>query len=659
MIMVLAVLYLQGPAHCAEPSKVLKLDEITVRGQSSAISPPPPSATIITGEDLKDEHFEKPLFILEKVPGVAIRDYAQGAVGSQIIMRGVQLGHLTGAAFFVDGVPLNESTSHGDGYVDLNSVIPEDIDYIEVIKGPSSALYGQFARAGVINIVTKRRGNFNLFKIGGGTWDRQRFAMSAGREEEGFSKVFAAEIYRREGATEHSEWLRGNFTGKLGYDFSDRLRGGLAVNFNKSDWDHPEYLTRAQWDAGDYWSTNPSMNNQGGGERTRYGASNNWTFDVTDDDFLNFMVYGYRSNLTRYRDQTATVNEEYHDRDIYGGSASYVWNSLIEGMKNTLTAGLDGQVELTHTINAQNPSRIRTAREIITVDGDSTLNTYSLYLQEQITPTETWRITLGGRYDHMDGELHNHLTARDTSMEDHNVFSPKGSLEFTPWTGYTFFSTYGEGFRLPNGFDKFTFPELKEETYVQYELGLKVTVIRNLDATLTGFMLDVENEIVTDVAANTKRNEGNTRRKGVELAVNYSPVRYLQLYCSPSYTEAKYREYINNGVDYSGSEVPSIPEWLFSFGAKWAPPQGFFAGVDYHYVGEGALESYASNFAGIRKKTIDYGVTDVQLGYKYKIYSLALDLTNVFDKRYPSYEAANSLRTGDPRGAFLTFSVSY
>jgi iron complex outermembrane recepter protein len=147
----------------SEPSKVLMLEDITVRERAETATAPAPSSTIIDREEIEGEYYEKPLYILQKVPGVVIHDYGQGAVASQFSMRGLRLGHNTGVAIFVDGVPINESTSHGDGYGDFNTLIPEDIDYIEVIKGPSSALYGQFARAGVVNIITKRSGNFGLF----------------------------------------------------------------------------------------------------------------------------------------------------------------------------------------------------------------------------------------------------------------------------------------------------------------------------------------------------------------------------------------------------------------------------------------------------------------------------------------------------------------
>jgi iron complex outermembrane receptor protein len=244
-------------------------------------------------------------------------------------------------------------------------------------------------------------------------------------------------------------------------------------------------------------------------------------------------------------------------------------------------------------------------------------------------------------------------------MEEYDIFSPKAGIEYMPLEGYTFFTTYGEGFRLPSGLDKFYYPDLTEETYKQYEAGVKLSAIKNLVATVTGFVLDVDNEIVTDAAEGTKVNQGETRRKGVELEMDYIPIRNLQFYGNVSYTDGEYKHYINNGVDYSGSGIELVSKWLYSFGARWRPSQGFYAGFDYRYVGDADKEAYAVDFTGTRRKTMDYWVADAQIGYRYNTYSLSLDVTNIFDERYPSYESASSYRTANPRGAFLTLSMSY
>lgn len=642
-------------AWASEPSKVLMMDEVVVTAEREKASAVSPSATVIGSEELQDKQLDKTLYVLQKVPGVVIQDYGQGAVASQFSMRGLRLGHNTGAAIFVDGVPINESTSHGDGYGDFNTIIPEDIEYIEVIKGPSSALYGQFARAGVVNIITKREGNFDSYKLGAGDFDKQRFTASVGRKHGDLSSVMAAEISRSEGATDRSAWSLCNAIGKMTYDINKDIKAGLTLNLHSTNWDHPEYLTRAQWDAGDYWSAKPL----GGGERYRYGGSTNLSWDTAEHGSLNMMFYGYTMNLTRYRDMNTYVREEYHDRDMYGSSFSNLVEYQAWGFANTLTAGLDSQIELTHTINASNPSRIRTAREEITVDGDSDIFTFSLYAQNQIVFSPAWQLTLGGRYDSIGGELDNNLTSSNTDMDTFHILSPKAALNYSPVKDYAFFTTYGEGFKLPSGFDKFTYPDLKEETYRQYELGVKMTGIQNLESTLTGFILDTDDEIVVSDAEGTKENQGKTRRTGVELAIDYALRHDISLHGTASYTKGEYVDYVKNGIDYSDTDISLVPDWLFSFGAEWKPPQGLFAGFDYRYAGEGYLEDYPAGYAGERKYTIDYWVADAKVGYRFDAYSLTFDIKNLFDERYPSTESADSLRTANPRGYFLTFAINY
>ncbi|MCI5119989.1 MAG: TonB-dependent receptor, partial [Candidatus Electrothrix sp. AUS4] len=417
--------------QASEPSKVLTMKEVVVSGEKETSSTVSPSATVITAEELEDEQVDKTLYILQKVPGVVIQDYGQGAVASQFAMRGLRLGHNTGVAIFVDGVPINESTSHGDGYGDFNTIMPEDIQSIEVIKGPSSALYGQFARAGVINIITKREGNFDSYKFGAGDFGRQRFSASVGRSKGDLSSVIGAEISRSEGATDNSDWTLCNATGKMTYAVNEDLKAGLTLNLHSTYWDHPEYLTREQWDSGEYWSAKPL----GGGERYRYGGSGNMSWDASDNASLNMMLYGYTMNLTRYRDKDTHMAEEYHDRNMVGGSFSHVLDYTAWGIPNTLTAGIDSQVELTHTINASNPSRIRTAREEITVDGDSVITTFSVYAQNQILLSPAWQLTLGGRYDSIGGDLDDNLTGSSSDMDTFNIFSPKAALDYTPFDG--------------------------------------------------------------------------------------------------------------------------------------------------------------------------------------------------------------------------------
>ena len=90
------------------------------------------------------------------------------------------------------------------------------------------------------------------------------FPCPWGRSKDKLNSVYAAKVVKQGGKTDHSDLLSANGAGKFTYDFSNDLTASLALNFYSVDWDHPEYLTPAQWEAGDYWSAKPPGGRQAG-----------------------------------------------------------------------------------------------------------------------------------------------------------------------------------------------------------------------------------------------------------------------------------------------------------------------------------------------------------------------------------------------------------
>ncbi|PXF57899.1 MAG: hypothetical protein C4B58_08285 [Deltaproteobacteria bacterium] len=118
--------------------EIIKIDDVVVRGEVISKNLEATSATILTNENITDRVYVTPLDMLKLIPGVQIRQFKQGGVAAAFSMRGFRgCSHGSDAAIFLDGVPLNE----GDGYADTNIVNPEEIERVEVTKGPVSALY--------------------------------------------------------------------------------------------------------------------------------------------------------------------------------------------------------------------------------------------------------------------------------------------------------------------------------------------------------------------------------------------------------------------------------------------------------------------------------------------------------------------------------------
>ena len=134
--------------------KVIKLDDVVVRGEAAGENLEATSATVLTNEDITNRVFITPLDIVSLAPGISIKQYKQGGTASSFQMRGfTRCSHGSDVAIYMDCVPLNE----GDGYADTNIVNPEEIERVELIKGPVSALYGNYASAGALAFYTKKR----------------------------------------------------------------------------------------------------------------------------------------------------------------------------------------------------------------------------------------------------------------------------------------------------------------------------------------------------------------------------------------------------------------------------------------------------------------------------------------------------------------------
>jgi outer membrane receptor protein involved in Fe transport len=222
-------------------------------------SPPPPpevprglqttvtarrSFTAASSSSVRDRDFmlrphPRPVDILQVVPGLYTNQHAGGGKANQYFLRGFDADHGTDVALFVDGVPVNMvSHGHGQGYADLNWIIPELIERVEVNKGPYSAQYGDFATAGAINLLTRRNFEKSQVTLGGGSFDTWRGLLIATPEVEGWSPVIAGQVYGTNGPFERPERLkRYSLFSQVTRQLSERSSLSVAFTSYGSGWD--------------------------------------------------------------------------------------------------------------------------------------------------------------------------------------------------------------------------------------------------------------------------------------------------------------------------------------------------------------------------------------------------------------------------------------
>jgi outer membrane cobalamin receptor len=202
----------------------VQLQEITVTTQH-ARREEPSSATRVTAATIRQTPAPNTYQLLRETAGIEVHDQGQGpGFASDASVRGFSSDHSTDLALWIDGVPINEPVNgHAEGYNDWYVLFPEAVSDIDVLKGPVSALYGNFAMAGVVNVRTLERMTGSDARLSAGSWGRIGGSMMTGWNHDHSSGVFGVRGLREDGWRRNSGYWLGQGHARYVRDLSDRV----------------------------------------------------------------------------------------------------------------------------------------------------------------------------------------------------------------------------------------------------------------------------------------------------------------------------------------------------------------------------------------------------------------------------------------------------
>ncbi len=645
----------------AAKSKSLDLGDIVVRGQVTSEDLQATSATILDHEEISNRIYVTPLDILKLVPGVSIEQYHQGGTASAFQMRGfTSCSHGPDAAIFLDGVPLNET----DGYADTNIVIPEEIERVEVIKGPASALYGNYASAGVVHFMTIKDGDFTRFKASYGSFNTQEAVFSMARSDEKLDQVYTGQLYHTDGYQDNSDWDKQNASGRITYHFNDKLSARVGMRFFNSTWDSAGYIPQSVYDS----RPESAVSDVNGGKKKRVDGRVDVDYKLGGSSKLLFYGWGYDQDFTRWyqnwisssqREGSNYGNERYFQRKVAGTGASYNYLGQVWGRDTSFILGLDYMRE----------DDDRERWNLVVGDGRNRgskyedyniiLNTTSVYSELDYALFKPLRVILGGRMDMFSGEMDDKMPSANYDLSGPNIFSPKARLLYTVVPGWDLFANYGRGFALPTDKNLFKDNNLNPAIRNQYELGLRAHPLSWAKFVLTLWRLDTSDDIQASLEdPDQLENAGETRRQGIEVAADFSWASGWYAHADYSYIDAEYLDYVSGGVQYGGNVLANVPHDIVNLEAGYRPVQGLGGRLNLRYVSDTYVD--AANTL-----TLDgYVVVNGQVSYRFKKhYVLELDLVNLFDQKYSEYGGySNGQMTyapADPLSFYLTFRVEF
>jgi hypothetical protein len=574
----------------AEPAAVLEKVEVSGRHYDNAVgSSDAASEGIIRAELLKSRPAQRPGEVLEFVPGLIVTQHSGDGKANQYFLRGFNLDHGTDFATTVNGMPVNmPSHGHGQGYADLNFLIPELVDRIEYRKGPYFARNGDFAAAGSADIAYLNTLDEGFAGLTLGPRQFQRLvgagATALGR---GLLLLGAIEVQHNDGPWRLPERLR-KTNGVLTLSRGTRSEGwsaslmGYEARWTATD-QVPARLLAAGTFNGQPFGRFDAIDKSDGGETQRRSLSGDW-HRVTDSAATHVAAYAmdYRlqlfSNFT-YAMQRPADGDQFSQRDrrqVYGFNASHSADHRFGDLPARSEVGVQLRQERIRVGLFDSVERRVTAT---TRDDRVRQTQLGIHGQTSVELTPWLRGVVGLRADQARFRVANAANAGSASA---HLLSPKLSLIAGPWSKTEFFFNAGRGFHSNDarGATAGTAPAPVLAAARGLELGARTEWVKGLQSSLALWKLDFDAELVYVGDAGATEAKGPSRRRGVEWNNRYVPAPWLLVDADLAWTHSRFAsgERIPNAVD----KVASLAVTLRELG-PWS------ASLQWRYLGPGAL----------------------------------------------------------------------
>jgi len=435
------------------------LKEIQVTGRRSLVgSALSASEGYITQEQLAQRPLLRTGEVLEVVPGLVATQHSGSGKANQYFLRGFNLDHGTDFATSINGMPVNMRThGHGQGYTDLNFVIPELIGDVVYRKGSFFSGDGDFAGTGSANLRLANQLPYNQLTttLGENNYGRMLVASDFGDNS---PLWVAAELQRYDGPWDD-----------INEDVDKR---NLWVNHRTSDdnnlwtvtfmgydnaWNAADQIPQRAIDE-DLISKFGSLDNTVGGESSRYSLSTQWEHAIADSSDISLSLYAIKYRLNLWSDFTYLLDdpengdqfEQVDDRHIFGGEFQYHNTQRLGSLEIDNIFGLQlrrddiDKVGLYHSHERERLGAIRADA----VDETSA----GLFWSGRIEFSPQWRAIIGARYDRYDFSVDTLDAADPASLpinqgdKDDGIATGNASLIYSPSQQWELYASLGRGF---------------------------------------------------------------------------------------------------------------------------------------------------------------------------------------------------------------------
>lgn len=611
------------------------------------------SAGTVTAKLIENRPALRPGEILEFVPGVIVTQHSGDGKANQYFLRGFNLDHGTDFATSVAGMPVNMRThAHGQGYTDLNFLIPELIERIDYKKGPYYAELGDFANAGAAQIHlfdTLPRGIASL-SVGEHQFTRALVADSV--DAASGNLLYALELSRNNGPWDEPENFHKS-NGVLRYSSGNAENGfsvtGMAYS---ARWDSTDQIPVRAVDEGivdRFGSLDPSD----GGVSHRYSLS----FEGAKSDAegrSDVLLYAIKSDLKLFSNFTYFLDnpidgdqfEQAEQRQVFGLASSETWFGHAFGRKSDTRLGIEGRYDRLSPValySTADRDRLGTTRRDFVKEGS-----VGIYVSNSTAWNDWLRTVIGARFDTYHFDVDSEIADNSGTRND-SITSPKLSIILGPWSKTEFFINYGEGFHSNDArgttqhrtvsTDEPTDPVTPLVKARGAELGVRSEIVPGLQSSIALWQLRLDSELLFVGDAGDTEASRASKRYGVEWSNHYTASDWLLVDLDLSVSHARFTEY-----DPAGNDIPGAVEKTASFGLTLTDIGPWLAEFQLRYFGPRPLIEDDS----VRSKSTTLAY--LRGGYRFsRDWKVLVDVFNLFNRKSSDidYFYASRLR-GEP-----------
>ena len=534
-------------------------------------------------------------------------------------------------------MPINMRThAHGQGYTDLNFLIPELVSRIDYRKGTYYADEGDFASAGAAHLRLVDALDTGIASVTAGEHSYVRGLIANSNRLGAGQLLYAVESSYNNGPWDNPEHSR-RTSGVLRYSQGEPGDGfSITAMGYDAKWNSTDQIPLRAVDSGlidRFGAIDPSD----GGKTSRYSLS----LDAVKPNRFGLFranAYAVASRLNLYNDFTYALDdpvngdqfEQAESRRMYGFAVSQSFFNRLAGLDMENTVGLQTRydkldpIALYHDVARE---RIDTTRIDRVKEASA-----GLYAENKIKWTDWFRSIVGARYDVYRFDVASNIDANSGKVNDH-ITSPKASLIFGPWAKTEFFVNYGQGFHSNDARGVTSTVSPSDGSAIERavplvktrgeELGMRTEIVPGLQSSLAFWRLKLASELVFSGDAGDTEISRASRRQGIEINNHYIATPWLLFDLDLALSRSRYTQ-----DDPVGNYIPGSIEKVASLGVSVLDRGPWFGQFQWRYFGprplieDNSVRSQSTTLASVR---VGYNVN--------KNVKVSLDVFNLFDRK--------------------------